>query len=61
LRIFLLHVLSNKYYRSKKCLDEEREVKVSARVAPSVIAKFFVITSRESRSLRSVVLHVEVV
>ena len=39
-----------------KCLVAAREAKVLARVAPSVIARYYVITSRASRSQPSVVL-----
>ena len=44
-----------------KCLGVVKEAKVLARVAPSVIARYFVITSRVSRSQPSVVLLAEVV
>jgi hypothetical protein len=45
----------------QKCQAEEKEERDWARAVPSATERFFVITSRASRSQRSVVSLVEVV
>lgn len=58
---FVLNSQRKHQQHQSSCLDEAKEERDSEKEAPSVTEKYFVITSRESRNRRSVVLLAEAV